>query len=165
MLLFNDFKLNNLNIKHLFIILILIKISSGGKFIDIKKLSIYNEIYFVVLDSGLYLYDFNNEDFTLIHKFNENEYRSFNNAINITELNYKQKSYILCLVNEYLFLFNEYTYKLFNYKIKEIEGFNNYYYNIMPWKIENNNISFIIVLNKEIEKLFFLFVILMCVEI
>ena len=165
MYIFNRYKLSNFFIiSFYYILIILINISSADKFIDIKKLSLYDK-YFVVLDTGLYLYDFNNEDFTLIHKFNENEYRSFNNAINITELNYKQKSYILCLVNEYLFLFNEYTYKLFNYKIKEIEGFNNYYYNIMPCKIENNNISFIIVLNKEIEKLFFLFVILMCVEI
>ena len=77
----------------------------------------------------------------------------------VTELYYGYKAYIFCLVNEYLFIFNEYTYKLIKYKIKEIKEIinfnNNDYCNIIPCKIENNNISFIIVLNKEMEKLFF----------
>ena len=40
-----------------------------------------------------------------------------------------------------------------NYKINEIYNFNEGYYNIMPYKIENNNISFIIAFNKDTNKL------------
>ena len=99
MLLFNAFKLNNL---HIINFLILIKASFSGNFIDIKKLSLY-DIYFVVLDTGLYLYDINTVDFAVIHEFKENEFRTSNNIINITELNYRHRTYILCLINQYLF--------------------------------------------------------------
>ena len=146
--LLNRIKLSIFSIISSFLILILIKVSFADKFIDIKKLSLY-DIYFVVLDTGLYLYDFNSLDFALIHEFNENEYRDSNNLINITELNYRHRAYIFCLINEYLFLFNEYTYQVLNYKINEIEPFQGYYYSIMPYQLENNNISFYIAFNKD----------------
>ena len=130
------------------LIFILIKASFAIEFIDLKKLYLY-DIYFVVLNKGLYLYDFNTQDKGLIHKFSNNEYKSSNNKINITELNYRHRAYIFCLINEYLFLFNEYTYKVYNYKINEIVPSQNYYYNIMPYKIEYYNMSFFIALNKD----------------
>ena len=147
--MFNKFKLSNLNKISLYYILILIKVSFAGVFIDLKKLYIY-DIYFVVLDTGLYLYDFNTNDKGLIHKFKPNEFKNTtNDIINITELNYRHRAYIFCLINEYLFLFNEYNYKVYNYKINEIVPSQNYYYNIMPYKIEYYNISFFIALNKD----------------
>ena len=153
--LFNGLKLSN-HILNILYIIILIKASFSIEFIDIKKLSLY-DIYFVVLDTGLYLYDFNNEDFAKIHNFNNDEYKDNNNKINIAEIYNKNKAYIFCLVNEYLFLFNEYTYKIWKYKINKIDHSTDYYYNIMPYKIENSNISFIIALNKDITNLFFYF--------
>ena len=154
--IFNEFKLSNLSKINLYYILILIKVSFAGKFIDLKKLYIY-DIYFVVLDTGLYLYDFNNNDQGLIYNFTSNEYKASNNKINITELNYRHRAYIFCLVNEYLFLFNEYTYEVNKYRINEINNFQNYYYNIMPYKIENFNISFFIALNRDQNNLEFYF--------
>ena len=154
MFFFNQLKLINLNLINL-VFLILIKITFSRELIDLKKLSALNNIYFIVFDTGLYLYDLNNQYLGLIHQFNQEEYGASKNLINITELNYRHRAYIFCLVNKYLFLFNEYTYEVFNYKINEIIPFQNYYYNIMPEKIENNNISFYIALNKEATKLFF----------
>ena len=156
--IFNEFKLSNLSKINLYYILILIKVSFAGKFIDLKKLYIY-DIYFVVLDTGLYLYDFNNNDQGLIYNFTSNEYKASNNKINITELNYRHRAYIFCLVNEYLFLLNEYTYEVNKYRINEINNFQNYYYNIMPYKIENFNISFFIALNEDQTNLEFYFII------
>ena len=78
-----------------------------------------------------------------------------NDTINLTELYYENKAYIFCLVNEYLFILDEYTYQLFHYKINEIYNFNDGYYNIMPYKIENNNISFIIAFNNDTNSLYF----------
>ena len=153
MLLFNGYKLNNFKIGYFFI---LVKVSFAGIFIDMKKLTLY-DIYFVILDTGLYLYDFKSSEFSVLHEFNNHELRTYDNNINIKELNYRHRAYILCLVNQYLFLFNEYNYKVWNYKIKEIEPFKGYYYNIMPYKIENKNISFILAFNNNTTNLSFYF--------
>ena len=153
MLLFNGYKLNNLKIGYFFI---LVKVSFAGIFIDMKKLTLY-DIYFVILDTGLYLYDFKSSEFSVLHEFNNHELRTYDNNISIKELNYRQRAYILCLVNQYLFLFNEYNYKVWNYTIKEIEPFKGNYYNIMPYKIENKNISFIIAFNNNTTNLSFYF--------
>ena len=154
----NGAKLRNVVIEFYYI-LILIKVSFAGEFIDLKKLSSSNS-YFIILDTGLYIYDFNNIlDCCLIHQFNINEYREdTNNSILLSELNYIYKAYIFCLVNENLFIYNEYTNKLLNYNIKEIVNFyDDDYYNIMPYKLEDNNISFIIAYNNDSTNLFFYF--------
>ena len=151
---FKDFKLSNFIIIKFFYILTSIKVSFEEVFIDMKQLSLYNNSYFAIFDTGLYLYDFKTLNFSLIHRFNSNEYKASNNKINITELNYEHKAYILCLVNEYLFIFSEYTYKLIYNKIDEIINFDGYY-NIIPYKMENNNICFIIVFNNDNANLYF----------
>ena len=154
MFIFNEYRLRNIIILELYYIIISIRFIFAGEFIDMKKLSSFNS-YFVILDTGLYLYDFNSFDLALIYQF-QNEYKDTNNKINLAELYYRYRAYIFCLVNEYLFIFNEYTYKVLNYQIKEIANFNDDdYYNIMPYKIENNNISFIIAFNNDIKKLYF----------
>lgn len=155
MLSFYRIKLGSHIMIEIYCILILIKDSLTGKFIDMKKLFIHDS-YLVILDTGLYLYNFTDGYCSLIHQFNELEYKGTNNIM-IEELYYGHKAYIFCLINEYLFIFNEYTYKLFNYTINEIVSFNQNYYNIMPNKIENNNISFIIAFNKDSENLVFYF--------
>ena len=156
MFLFNKFKLSNFIIIE-FYFLIQIKVVFVEEFIDIKKLSVSDSIYFVVLDTGLFLYDFDNLNCSVIHLFNEIEFRTGinNNNINLTELYLGYKAYIFCLVNEYLFIFNEYTYKTLNYKINKINLFQGYYYNIMPNNAINNNISFIIAFNNEPTNLIF----------
>ena len=154
MFLFNGFKIRNLIIVELYYILKSIK---AGEFIDIKKLSSCDD-FFVILDTGLYLYDFNIDNCNLIYKFNNNEIKSKEiNNINITELYNEKNAYIFCLVNEYLFIFDEYTYQLFNCTINEINDFNDGYYNLMPYKIENNISNFIIAFNNETNKLYFYF--------
>ena len=44
---------------------------------------------------------------------------------------------------------------MFNYQINEVSNYNDNYYNIMPYKIENNNISFIIAFNEDNTNLIF----------
>ena len=73
----------------------------------------------------------------------------------MTEFYYTYRAYIFCLVNEYLFIYNEYTFQIFNYKINEYSLFNEGYYNLIPYKIENNITNFIITFNNEETKLFF----------
>ena len=152
---FKEFKLTNLIAIEFYYILILIKVSFEEEFIDIKKLSIYDSSYFVIFDNGLYLYDLNALNYVIIHEFNSDEFLDSNNIINITELYYGHKAYIFCLINKYLFILNEFTFKMFNYQINEVSNYNDNYYNIMPYKIENNNISFIIAFNEDNTNLIF----------
>ena len=152
---FKEFKLTNLIAIEFYYILILIQGSFEEEFIDIKKLSIYDSSYFVIFDNGLYLYDLNALNYVIIHEFNSDEFLDSNNIINITELYYGHKAYIFCLINKYLFILNEFTFKMFNYQINEVSNYNDNYYNIMPYKIENNNISFIIAFNEDNANLIF----------
>ena len=151
---FYHFKSSHIIIIYLYYIFISINEAFSQTFIDMKKLSIRDN-YFVVLDSGLYLYNFNTLNCSLIHEFNNIEYKNSDNNILINELYYSYKAYIFCLVNEYLFIFNEKTFTLLNYKINEISLFTNNFYNILPYNIQNNNISFIIVFNNASTNLFF----------
>ena len=136
-------------------ILISIKVIFAKKFIDIKKLSL-NDNYFVILDTGLYLYDINTFNCASIYIFND-EYKNSRDVVLIKEFHYKYKAFIICLINEYLFLFNEYTYKVENFKINEIANFKNCYYDLMPYKIEGGNIGFIVAFNNEPKTLLFYF--------
>ena len=149
----NDSKFTNKIVLYLFFIFLSVKVGSSGLFIDIKKLSTSDK-YFVVLDTGLYLYNFYNYDCSLIHQFSK--LKNYDDRIIIDNLNDEKNSYILCLVNQYLFIFNEYNNKTIDYILNEISSINkNDYCNIMPYKIENENISFIIAFNNQTSKLTF----------
>jgi len=125
------------------------------EFIDIKKLFLI-EKYFIILDTGLYLYDSDFLNCSSIYEFKD-EYKKENNTIILKGFHYKSKAYIICLVNEYIFIYNENTYTILNYKIEQIHKFKDGYYDMMPYKIENSYLGFIVVLNKDIDKLFFYF--------
>ena len=122
-----------------------------------KKLNTYDS-YFVVLDTGLYLYNLNSFDCSIIMSFNDTiYYNSSKNKVDLNDLKNDECSYILCMVNEYLFIFDEFNNKTFSYKVNEIDSTKNYYFNIIPYKFENNNISFFVSYNDEIAKFYFLY--------
>ena len=152
MLIFNGINSRNIILKYLYYIFISIKGIICVKLIDIKKLSLYDS-YFVALDTGLYLYDLNTYDCALIYEFDNSKITVSTKSLNITEFYDGNNAYIFCLVKEHLFIFNEKTNKTFNYIINEITE--NDYYNIMPYKIENNNINFIIAFNNDTSNLIF----------
>ena len=155
MFLFTRLNFRNLIIIYLYYILLSIKNVLGDKFIDINKLSV-TDTYFVVLDSGLYLYDFNTLDCSLILNFNSSVYRSPDDKVILNEINYYYNSYILCLVNEYLFIFNENNNKTISYQINDFNPLNYKYYDLLPYKFEHNNLSLIFVChNNEHSKLIF----------
>ena len=116
-------------------------------FIEIKKLSPYDS-YFVVLDTGLYLYNFNIFKCSIIQEFNNTIYKSKNNKVILQELNYENNSYMICIVNEFLFIFNENNNKTYIYQIKDNDITKDNYCDLLPYKYENNNISFITFYNK-----------------
>ena len=152
---FNKLKISNIILLELYYILILIKGVLTGEFLDMKKLTLSDSSYFVILDTGLYLYELNGLKFFKIFEFS-NEFSKIN-RINLTELYDEDNAYMFCLINENLVLFNKYTNNFYYYKINEVEEYNNYYYNIMPYKIKNNNISFFIAFNNDTSNLYFYF--------
>ena len=149
-------KFRNSLIINFFMILILIKSANPQKFINIKKLS-SSDSYFVILDTGLYLYKQNLIDCSLIYQFNNGEYIGSHNNVIVTEIVHKYRAYIFCLVNKFLFIFNERSYQLLNYEINEINIINGNYYNLIPYKVENNIASFIIAFNNDPTNLKFYF--------
>ena len=131
--------------KNIIIPFFLIKIIFCEEFFDLKKLSSFDS-YFVVLDSGLYLYNPNLIDCAIIHNFNPNIKSS--DKVILSQINNEEKSYIICLVNELVFIFNEYTNKTNIYELDDYNNIKQNYYEILPYNIENDNINFFMVLNK-----------------
>ena len=142
MSIFTKFKLRNFFI---YILLISLKQVLLDLFVDIKKLNLHDS-FFVVLNSGLYLYDFNTMDCSIILEFNSTVYKSSDNKVNLTDLYDGKNSFIFCSVNEYLFIFNEKNNRTYSYQVKEITNIINIggYYNLMPYKYEVDKVSFII---------------------
>ena len=157
MSLFTRFSFNNLIIIFAFYILSSIKLVFSDAFIGIKKLSLFDS-YFVVLETGLYIYNFNNLDCSIILSFNSTVYKNnSNDKIIINGINDEYNSFILCLVNEYFFIFNEKNNKTNSYKMNDIIPQNKKYYDLLPFKLESNNMSLIFVFYNNASKLIFYF--------
>ena len=153
MKIFNEINLKDITLIYLLYILISTKSIFCVSLIDMKKLSAYDS-YFVVLDTGLYLYNFNTYNYALISDFTNTTITVNTNSLNITELYDENNAYIFCLVKPYLFIFDENTNKTINYT-EHIPNLSNGYYTILPYKKQSNNISFIIAFNNVKDKLFF----------
>ena len=65
--------------------------------------------------------------------------------------------YILCLVNQYIFKFNERTNAITSYDLYNTGIPKNIYYNLFPYKIQNNDISFILSYNDTSNLTFYYF--------
>ena len=158
MFIFCGFNLGYFFILELLLLILSFNVVSEKEFIDIKKLSL-SDSYFVVLDSGLYLYNFNSLNCSIIERFNSSVYKlnNNNNRVILNELNYNDQHYILCIVNKYLFIFNEKNNKTCSFLLDIIDNSYYHYYDLLPYRFDNNKISFIIVCVKENSKLIFYF--------
>jgi hypothetical protein len=76
-----------------------------------------------------------------------------NDKIVLDELHNDKNSFILCLVNQFFFIFNEKNNKTISYKLDFIN--NDLYVNLLPYKMEGKKISFIIVNHSQSKKLIF----------
>ena len=154
---FNIFQLKNIIIVYFYYILLSEKFILCDELIDMKKLSLYDS-YFVVLDKGLYLYNIDNNaqilDGALIKEF-EVKIVFLSDKVILSEINNQNKAFILCMVNNDLYIFNELTNITNNFTLSDINNPKNDFYNIMPYKIESNNLSFIIAYNNVTSNLYF----------
>ena len=101
-----EFNLRKIIVIFIHCILLSLKFVTAGELINMKKLNTYDS-YFVVLDTGLYLYNLNSFDCSIIMSFNDTiYYNSSKNKVDLNDLKNDECSYILCMVNEYSFLTN-----------------------------------------------------------
>ena len=135
-----------------------IKVKCEDIFNGIKKLSL-NDNYFVALNTGLYLYNYNLLNRALITSFNSSVYKNDNDIIIIKELIYNNYFYVICLVNKYLFLFNEKNNITNSFLMDEDDIIPSNYYDLLPYKVINNLIQFFISLNKSSSITLFYFII------
>ena len=126
--------------------------ANDNNFLKLKELSTGE--YFVIFEKSINIY---NSDFThcsSIFSFNNSDINpNLNNIDNITISEYYQDEnqiYVLCLINEYLFIYNYInnnltTHKLIELKIYLTEESDPYYYNFIPYKVgDSNDIYFIV---------------------
>ena len=137
------------------IILFSTKIKCEDIFKDIKRLSFYDK-YFVVLNKGLFLYNSNLLNCALITRFNSSVYKKDNDIIITKELIYDNIYYMFCMVNKYLFIFNEKNNITNSFLIDEDDITPSNYYDLFPYKVENNFLRFIIPFNNDTLRIYFL---------
>ena len=119
---------------------------TNSKFIDIKSLN--SEKYFVVFDNGLYIYDNN---FAKIKRLESFRTFSSNNLFIIKHI-YQRNVYIICLISNYLYIYDETRDKFSFFQMNDIIGYEllKYsYYNIIPYNNNNNKLNLIISSIKE----------------
>ena len=130
----------------LFTFISLFNIEYSTHFINIKKID-FNNNYLVVLTDGLYLYNDNLLNCSKIFSFNSSIYKNSGNKIILTKLEEESNSFILCLINKYLFFYNAKKNKIKYHFLNDVAITTDIYCNIMPYKINGNFLSFILVLS------------------
>ena len=117
---------------------------SETKFIEIKSIS--SENYLVVFDTGFFIYDNNLTSIKSLFNFTSSIV-DLDNII-ITKHIYKTNIYIFCLIQNYIYIYDDSKRKIFNYDIKSLvedEEFINYKYgNIIPYNTEKDKMNLIL---------------------
>ena len=108
---------------------------------------------FIIMDNGIYISNNNISKIAKIYEFNTEETikrNSDNNKTVLSEFKDDNHLYILGLVKEYLYLYDYNKAKLSQYNLtSELNG---NFYDLIPYKIENNSLYYIIVFSKEIKE-------------
>jgi len=97
--------------------------------------------YFIISSDGITVYSY---DFTVnktIYIFNDNEKEDYNNnKMVISQYSPNNDFYIFCLIKgESLLIFDYKNCSIKSINITEIEKKDEFYYNIIPYKLDNNN--------------------------
>ena len=165
------FLYNNKNFLIVFISIIILSFfihvkAKDNKFLKMKALS--SGEYFVIFENNINIYNFNFTKCYTIFTFNDSKINpTLNDLKNISISEYNQeenKLYILCLIKQYLFIYDVYNYQMKYHLVNKLLDYNNdhknesHYYCLIPYNIKNDyNISFIIsfIYNNKICFLFF----------
>ena len=112
-------------------------------FQKIKKISLTEES-FVVLDTGLYIYNSNFSECSVIYSFNDSQKINGNYEFTLEEFKNDEHNFIICLIKKYLYIYDYKMKAIFFYYLKELDNNKAIYYDLLPYKFENNSLNFII---------------------
>ena len=108
---------------------------------------------FIIMNNGIYISNNNISNLTKIYQFNTEETikkNSDDNKTVLSEFKDDNNLYILGLVKEYLYLYDYNKAKLSKYNLtSELNG---NFYDLIPYKITNNSLYYIIVFAKQIKE-------------
>ena len=141
----------------IYIILILfthLKCDSIISPINLVQLS--SEEIFIIRNDGIYIYNSNLENSSTIYNFKDSQIINAKNNINnilISNFVCDNNKYLICLVNRFLYVYNTTNGNKYIGKINDLPEEENSdgkitQYNLIPYKIENNILFFIISLIK-----------------
>jgi len=111
----------------------------GSKFFEIKSLSSGN--YFVIFHNGLFIYNYNFEQTKVLQRF----YQSISDfdRIIIKDHIFKENIYIFCIINNYLYIYDDSKEKIRGITIPN--QLSNYkYFDIFPYNTNKNELNFIL---------------------
>ena len=102
--------------------------------------------YFIISSNGIIVYSYDFRVNKTIYNFNENEKEYYNNnKIVISQYSPNNEFYIFCLIKGESLLFFDYkNCSIKNIEITGISKKEEYYYNIIPYKLNNNSLEYII---------------------
>ena len=131
------------------IYLIVIMPTNEKKFIEAKNLN--SDFFFVVFDTGLYVYD-NNLAYCKFHSDFSEQINDFDNIIILKHI-YEENIFIFCLIKDKLFIYDDNKSKLFKFEMTsliDIKLLEYKYYSIIPYN-KNSNLNLVIyTIEKEI---------------
>ena len=112
------------------------------KYMNIKSLN--NGKCLLVYDTGIYIWDYNNENLNTLINFES--INPTDNVIIIKHI-FNNNIYIFCLIRDYLYIYIDGKEGVSNFQLNKFldnEFLNYKYYNIIPYNINNEKINFIL---------------------
>lgn len=108
--------------------------------------------YFVILSNGIYIYNYNFTSYKSIYNFKGNEIindEKENNKTILAEIENNVNLYILCIVKNKFYLFDEKQNKIiYSFSLGTIQD-DDAFYNLIPFKIIDNFLYFIVINSKK----------------
>ena len=130
---------NKYSIFGIIIIISFFNVEIDNKLLNIKGISSSGE-YFVILDNGIYIYDYNITQCLKFHSFSNNN----NDKASISEFISNDKNYIAFLINYYLYIYNASNYEINHFYLGDLPEDEYESYDAILYDVQNNNFFFII---------------------
>ena len=130
---------NKYSIFGIIIIISFFNVEIDNKLLNIQRISSSGE-YFVILDNGIYIYDYNITQCLKFHSFSNNN----NDKASISEFISNDKNYIAFLINYYLYIYNSSNYEISYFYLKDLPEDKYESYDVILYDVQDNNFFFII---------------------
>ena len=121
------------------IIISFYNVEIDNKLLNLKRISSSGE-YFIILNDGIYIYDYNITQCLQFHSFTNKN----NDKASISEFVKNDKNYISILMNNYLYIYNASNNEIKNFILKGLPEDEYESYDIILYDIKDDNFYFIL---------------------